>query len=178
VGVSKKNRTDRERIFIVFQQIENPAEVLLTAHWDSVAQHMQWIGSRENQEVYPVIQGHLDMSKLVFFHVSNVAAFSPEVLGASVVGVLRYFVPRTRREVVELAMAETKVGAYSGIAGRGGWRIEKDGNMEQDQLDEYVLVVGSKSVEELQSFKSKFDEHFQECGSEEKRYARVRNLGH
>lgn len=122
---------------IVYQQVENPAVVLLTAHWDSVAQHMEWIQSQENQRFYPLIQEHLDMSKFMFFHVDQVAVFVPEVLEMPVIAVARYSSPNDRKEEVASSAEQPK----------GGWRIEKDDTMIQKKLDEFVLVTGAGSIE-------------------------------
>ncbi|KAJ7044688.1 hypothetical protein C8F04DRAFT_1069193 [Mycena alexandri] len=138
----------------VFQQVGDPAATLLTAHWDSVAQHNLWIASPENGQIFALLQEHLDMTRFTYFHVDGVAAFSHveeangavPVLRSPVVGVARYAVETGRKVEFERVWTEVK-GAYDGFVGpyvhRGGWRIEK----ESEGREEFVVVGGWESAE-------------------------------
>ncbi|KAJ7741093.1 hypothetical protein B0H16DRAFT_1565926 [Mycena metata] len=144
-----------------FQQIGNPAASLLTAHWDSVAQHNLWIASPENAQVFPLLQTHLDMTRLVYFHVEGVEAFSDAeegegaipILRAAVVGVTRYAVEAGRKDEFERVWAGVK-DAYHGFVApyvhKGGWRIEK----ESEGREEFVLISGWESAEKANALET------------------------
>jgi hypothetical protein len=162
------------RSIIVFQQIGNPEVLLLTAHWESVAQHMEWIGSSVNQDAMPRLEEHIDMSKLLFFHVDGLAAFGPEILQASVVAVSRYFVPRYQKQSVDKAIRGMMSRDDAHSVGKSGWRIEKDQAMERDEVEEHVIVSGADSVEHLKDIEAKsFKAVFSGCGEDIRYYKRV-----
>lgn len=142
----------------VFQQIEDPAVVLLTAHWDTVAQHMEWIGSKENQEAYPEIQEHLDMSKLLFFHVNDAAAFGPEVLTLPNISIVRFSVAKEKKEIFEEATGRLSFGSRWNETKQGGWRIEKDETMTSDESEEFVLISGYVEGEEFRKILGQVEE--------------------
>lgn len=162
------------RSIIVFQQIGNPEVLLLTAHWESVAQHMEWIGSSVNQDAMPRLEEHIDMSKLLFFHVDDLAAFSPEILQASVVAVSRYFVPRYQKQSVDKAIRGIVSCDDAHSVGKSGWRIEKDQAMERDEVEEHVIVSGADGVEHLKDIEAKsFKAVFGGCGEDIRYYKRI-----
>ncbi|KAI0480071.1 hypothetical protein GGR56DRAFT_624378 [Xylariaceae sp. FL0804] len=41
----------------IFQEREEPKTLLVTAHWESAEQHLQWIGSEANQAVMERCKG-------------------------------------------------------------------------------------------------------------------------
>ncbi|KAI0132210.1 hypothetical protein BJ170DRAFT_680102 [Xylariales sp. AK1849] len=169
----------------MFQQVEDAAVTLLTAHWDSVAQHGEWIASEANKDVFPTIQGFLDMARMVYFHVEGVAAFADRedadgavaALEAPFVGVVRFSVASEMKAEFERVFAGVRAvfDAYAWpFVHRGGWRIEKEGGGE-----EYVLIGGWESVEGAQQFEKqegfrKFDEAIKTVvtGMDSKHYKR------
>lgn len=137
---------------IVFQQSGNPGALLLTAYWDSPEQHKRWIDSDVNKDIMPRLAEFLDMSKLLFYHVDDVAAFtcrpSPEshAFVPDMVIVSRYFVPKARKRAFGAAMEElmSREGQDGRPIATCGWRIEKDEAMERDGIEELnVVVAGS-----------------------------------
>jgi heme-degrading monooxygenase HmoA len=142
----------------MFQDLYAPSQALLTAHWDSAAQHGDWIASEANQGVFASVMEHIDPSKLTFFHVDGLTAFpdsEPEArvptLKAPVVSVVRYFVtPENKAEFGRVfAGVRAVFDEYaSPFVHRGGWRIEK----ESEDKEEFILIGGWESVEKAQGF--------------------------
>lgn len=157
----------------MFQQVEDPAVLLLTAHWDSVEQHLEWIGSEENQEAYPLIQEHLDMSKFLFFHLDQIAAIGTEVLDAKVVNVTRYFVPQDKKKSIDGAVSALSDGGD--VIEKGGWRIEKDEISQKTVAEEYVIVTAVNDVGNLEDAGGQTEQIFKKLtsGEETRHYRRV-----
>ncbi len=96
----------------VFQQVEDPATTLVTAHWVSVAEHGAWIASPENARVYSGLKEHIDRDDIRYFHVDGVEAFSssPEAGG------------RGSRHDDDAGAAEPRHQHSALLRGRGGGR--------------------------------------------------------
>ncbi|KAK7755828.1 hypothetical protein SLS62_002113 [Diatrype stigma] len=177
----------------LFQQVEDPAVVLLTAHWASVAEHGVWIASEENQRVFGALGAHIDFDKVRFFHVAGVEAFSSSssdtsgaatttpVLQSPVVGIARCFVAGDKKAEFERVYGDLK-GIRDALARphvhRGGWRIEKEEGREG--VEEYVVIGGWDSVEAAEEFsKQEGSARYYEAitsvilGSESRHYKRV-----
>jgi hypothetical protein len=142
-----------------FQQVEDPSVTMLTAHWDSVAQHMAWIGTEANKSLFPLLDGHLAWDKMRFFHIDGVSVFQREVMESEIVTIARYGVGGLEKKAaVTKALEELRpFGAY------GGWRIEKDEGRQD--WDEFVVVhgrardaAGDKQLEELQEMLRKMSQ--------------------
>ncbi|KAK6220918.1 hypothetical protein LQW54_001838 [Pestalotiopsis sp. IQ-011] len=133
----------------VARGLGNPGALLLTAHWDSPEQHKQWIDSDVNKDIMPRLGEFLDMSKLLFYHVDDVAPFtcrpSPEshAFVPNTVIVSRYFVPKARKRAFGAAMKElmSREGQDGKSIATCAWRIEKGEAMERDGIEELNVVV-------------------------------------
>ncbi|KAK8128227.1 hypothetical protein PG984_009335 [Apiospora sp. TS-2023a] len=140
----------------LFSQVDDPSTLLLTAHWDSAAQHGEWIQSQANRDVLEKLVPHLDMSRVSLFHVDSVEAFTgPDTkaegekatLSAEYVSVSRFVVTAGQKAGFEGAWAEVghiRQDFVSPFVHRGGWRIEKQEGSEEN--DEYVLIGGWDSL--------------------------------
>lgn len=140
---------------ICFQSVSDPAEILITARWQSVAAHWAWIKSDDNAGVMDTLgpfiskEGNEDFSLL---HVEG-DVFGG-VVGEGVVGLLE-------SPVVAVCRVEVKGGRKEGggvVEGwkryltataaphvvRGGWRED----VESEERQEYVVVSGWKTKEE------------------------------
>ncbi|KAI1845770.1 hypothetical protein JX266_008135 [Neoarthrinium moseri] len=143
----------------VFQNTNDPSETLLTAHWDSVAEHGIWIASATNQEIFPLLQEQVDLSRLVYYHVDGVSAFSGSenpplipVLKAPVISLTHYCVSSERKQEFDRAWQGVKAnldGFARPYVHRGGWKIEKG---EDAQEEVFVSVGGWQSVETAEGF--------------------------
>ncbi|ETS83023.1 hypothetical protein PFICI_04899 [Pestalotiopsis fici W106-1] len=163
-----------DHVHIDFQQIEDPAVVLLTAHWESVPQHVEWMGSDINKQAIPPLSEQVDMSKLLIFHVDDVDAISPEILRAPVVSVSRYLVPKNRKQTVGQSMKEIYSRDNARPISKSGWRIEKDEAMERDGVEEHVIVSGAESIQNLKEIEATlFKAVFSGCGQEIRHYKRI-----
>ncbi|KAK7927741.1 hypothetical protein PG985_004739 [Apiospora marii] len=136
----------------LFSRVDDPSMLLLTAHWDSTAQHGEWIQSQANRDVLEKLTPHLDMSRVSLFHVDGLEAFTgPDtkaegemaVLSAAYVSVSRFVVAADHKASFERAMTEVghiQQDFVSPFVHRGGWRIEKQEGSEDK--DECVLIGG------------------------------------
>lgn len=140
----------------LFTRVGDPSALLLTAHWDSVTQHGEWIQSQANRDVLEKLTPHLDMSRVSLFHVAGIEAFTgPDakvkgektVLSAEYVSVSRFVVAADQEAGFERAWAEVgclRQDFVSPFVHRGGWRIEKqEGNEDKE---EFVLIGGWYSL--------------------------------
>lgn len=143
----------------LFRQVDDPSTLLLTAHWDSAAQHGEWIQSQANRDVLEKLTPHVDIPRVSLFHVDGLEAFTagPEtdanaegekaVLSAEYVSVSRFVVAADQRAGFERAWAEVghiRQDFVSPFVHRGGWRIEKQEGSEDK--DEFVLIGGWDSL--------------------------------
>ncbi|KAI2629095.1 hypothetical protein GGS26DRAFT_112668 [Hypomontagnella submonticulosa] len=165
-----------------FEQVEDPSVTLLTAHWESVEQHMAWIESPENKVVFPGLADHFQLDKLVLSHIDGVEIFKKSKatgvkspLESPIISVSRLAVPAEKRQAFDQAWNEVK-GSLEEFAGaelvKYGWRIEK----EDPTKEEFVLVCGWPSVEEHGEF-TKVD-GFQKLDSTVRSLAEIREVKH
>lgn len=154
----------------LFQQVEDPAVILMTAHWASVAEHGLWIASEENERVYPAVKEHIDNDNIRFFHVDGIEAFTiveddegaVPVLRSPVVGIALFSVVKDRKDEFDSVYAgvkNIKEEFAKPYVHRGGWRIEEVEGRED--VEEYVVIGGWESVKAAKEFsKSKdFDKY-------------------
>ncbi|KAI1496725.1 hypothetical protein F5X99DRAFT_399474 [Biscogniauxia marginata] len=143
--------------------------VLVTAHWDSPEQHHAWIASDANQEGMGRLLPLVRAEDVVFFHVGGVEMF-PDVdgegkatLGAPVVSVTRVRVRDADKQAFEEGFERDRGGKFDGLAApyrhRGGWRIEREGEGEE----EFVLVGGWESGEKAEAWAEGDGETFGAC---------------
>ncbi|KAI0969386.1 hypothetical protein F4678DRAFT_463647 [Xylaria arbuscula] len=138
----------------IFQQCENKGTMLITAHWDSPAQHARCIASEENQGAIRAIASHAIASEIRFFHVDGVWLFGQKTLeaGQHLLSVLRVTVEEGKRgEIEQLWKYQVKpmLSASARFEHVGGWRVEKEpGKEDRDQfvavgawIDEDALVL-------------------------------------
>ncbi|KAI0396903.1 hypothetical protein F5Y17DRAFT_417283 [Xylariaceae sp. FL0594] len=139
---------------------------MLTAHWDSVAQHEECIASDLNREAIGAIGLHMDPSQLKVTHVQDVRMFPAEMLReeeeeASLLSVVRLLVRnngdgdgdgvvsesesinnnKARVERIWTSRAKHMLADAAGGLGRyhvAGWRVERD----DDQGGEEFVIVG------------------------------------
>ncbi|KAK3299325.1 uncharacterized protein B0H64DRAFT_439709 [Chaetomium fimeti] len=166
-----------DRAAVWFSQVEDPAWLLTTARWPSVAAHWDWIRSAANERVMGELGPSIVAGETVLFHVAG-GIFGKgrggtgdgglgSLLESPVISVRRIFVKRVDRAAFEAKFEEVR-GILEGYARphlvRFGWREDvEDGEDE----DEFVLVCGGDSV----------DQHFAFAESEGfARYGELREL--
>ncbi|KAI0542363.1 hypothetical protein GGR58DRAFT_453664 [Xylaria digitata] len=136
----------------LYQQREDRGIVLVTAHWDSPAQHAECIAGKENRQAMTAIASHAIVSDIKFFHVKGVQMFSKETLDAGLLSILRISVgiEEGKREQVEKIWNEVKelLVTSAGFEHTGGWKVEKD--QGEEGRDEFV-VVGAWRLEDALS---------------------------
>ncbi|KAI0169660.1 hypothetical protein GGR52DRAFT_476085 [Hypoxylon sp. FL1284] len=144
----------------LFQQIEDPSIVLLTAHWPSVEQHTAWIESPENKTVFHALASYYELEKTVVSHINDVWIFKPadasggvSLLESPVVSVARLPIAKENRKAFDQGWSEVK-GILEDFVKpnvvNGGWRIEKDGR----GTEEFVFGCGWPSVEKHREFRT------------------------
>ncbi|KAI1454040.1 hypothetical protein F4805DRAFT_477862 [Annulohypoxylon moriforme] len=121
----------------LFQQVEDPGMLLITAHWDSVDQHHAVLVTPENQELLvdlpPLVNaaiirpGHVDGGHM--FPKSEDEGFAPALTAPALVGVLDEFVKPYRH--------------------RGGWKIEK---ADGEDIEQYFIAGGLDNVKKSAAF--------------------------
>lgn len=151
----------------LFVRVDDPLSLLLTAHWDSMAHHDEWIQSQANRDGLGLLASCLDMPRVSLFHVDDVEAFTGSeataaegetpTLSADYVSVSRFIVAADNK--VDFERAWDKAGPVlrefvSPYVHRGGWRIEKEEG--SGNKDEFVLIGGWDSpAREAEFVKSK-----------------------
>lgn len=152
-----------ERAAVWFTQVEDPAWLLTTARWESVAAHWDWIRSAENQRVMGGLAERIVAEDTVLFHVAG-GIFGGEkdkggdggglgsLLESAVISVGRMFVKRGDRGAFEAKFEEVR-GILEGYARphlvRFGWREDVEEGAEEE---EFVVVCGWDSVEQHFAF--------------------------
>lgn len=119
--------------------------MLITAHWDSAAQHLACVASEENTAAMGAIAPFVVVRGVRFFHVDGVQAFDADTLGAGLLSVVRIGVEPAegKRGVVERVWEERakgEIAAVSGFAHKAGWRVEKEVVEGGEERDEFVVV--------------------------------------
>ncbi|KAI0194163.1 hypothetical protein F4808DRAFT_352738 [Astrocystis sublimbata] len=141
----------------LFQQREDAGIGLLTAHWDSVAQHMTAIMSGENLAALETMSKHADIKTVKHFHVDAGSMLSQETLDAGLLSIVRITVEgqENGKEKVENVWREKAKEGLEEVAGMGhgaGWRVEKEKEKGKEEMEEFVVVGAWKSEDELASF--------------------------
>ncbi|KAI0816261.1 hypothetical protein GGR55DRAFT_674466 [Xylaria sp. FL0064] len=140
----------------IYQQREDKGIMLITAHWDSPAQHAECIASEENREAMRALASHSVASEIKFFHLDGVQLFGRETLDAGLLSMLRVCVGEGRREEIERVWNDSDDGVRkvlfrsSGFEHIGGWRIEKEQGKED--RDEFVVVGAWRDEDALSRF--------------------------
>ncbi|KAI1302582.1 hypothetical protein F5Y03DRAFT_206408 [Xylaria venustula] len=142
----------------IYQQHEDKGTILITAHWDSPAQHAECIASEENRGAMRAIASHAVASEIQFFHVDGVWLFGRETLEARLLSVLRVSVEEGKRgEIEKIWDGEVKnaLFASAGFEHIGGWRVEKEPGKED--RDQFVFVGGWSDEGALSRFARETD---------------------
>ncbi|KAI1433101.1 hypothetical protein GGR50DRAFT_537906 [Xylaria sp. CBS 124048] len=136
----------------IYQQREDDGIILLTAHWDSPAQHAECIASEENQEAMAAIVPHILPSEIKISHVAGVYMLDQETLDMGLLSVVKIGV---RDDMGENGRARIEklwgrmgglLAARAGLEHKAGWRIETD--LELEGREEFI-VVGAWRDEEV-----------------------------
>ncbi|RYC62968.1 hypothetical protein CHU98_g3262 [Xylaria longipes] len=140
----------------LYQQRENRGIGLVTAHWDSPAQHYECIASEENVQSMKEIAAHVVTADIKFCHVEGVRMFSMGTLDAGLLTIIRIAVEEGRRGKIEsIWNGNTKniLGAAAGFEHTAGWRIEKEQGKEgKENKDEFVVVGAWRDEDTLSRF--------------------------
>ncbi|KAI8634577.1 hypothetical protein F5Y19DRAFT_117226 [Xylariaceae sp. FL1651] len=130
----------------LYQQREDPGLVLLTAHWDAVAQHYECISAEENKRAMQALAPLVVFSGIKFLHIEGVKMLPEATLEAGLLSVVRMSVSAGRKAEVEKAWGDVKglIRDKAGFEHVVGWRIEKEEGKED--REEFV-VVGAWSEE-------------------------------
>ena len=146
----------------MYQQIEDPAKILLTARWESVPQHWQWIATDVNKEVLGDIGKHVSMDgddKIILFHLDADIFGAPaadgetHLLDSPVLSVGRLFIDVDKKAAFQKEFDDVAHILKDFVAPRmvrAGWRADK----EAKDKEEFVMVVGWDSVDQHMSFAS------------------------
>ncbi|KAI1213744.1 uncharacterized protein F4807DRAFT_456291 [Annulohypoxylon truncatum] len=143
----------------LFQQVEDPGVVLITAHWDSIDQHHAVLATPRNQKILVDAEPHLHAATVRPGHIDGVKLFPKSeeegfipALEAPVLVVTIWSVHRENKTRFEEALGKVK-GVLDGFAmpyrHRGGWKIEKD---EGEDIEQYFIAGGLDSVEKSAAF--------------------------
>ncbi|KAI0835676.1 hypothetical protein F5Y06DRAFT_276020 [Hypoxylon sp. FL0890] len=178
----------RDRGAALFQQLEDPNILLITAHWDSIDQHHACIASPANQKALADLAPYMDMAAIKPGHIDGLYMFptsedeglSP-ALEAPVLYVTICSVSKDKKPQFEEAIGKVKavLDAFTmPYRHRGGWRIERDQGKES--IEQYYLVGGSGSAEKSKEFikSDGYDEYHQALfplalDAETKHYKRI-----
>ncbi|KAI2623963.1 hypothetical protein GGS26DRAFT_215635 [Hypomontagnella submonticulosa] len=173
----------------LFQELENPGIILITAHWDSIEQHHACIASPENQKIIVDLVPHLDAAAVKPRHIDRLHVFPASeseeglipALKAPILSVTIWAVWSKNKTVFEQALAQVKGGldaATMPYRHRGGWMIEKD--EDKPNVEHFVMVGGLESSDQNAALaKTKaLGEHYQALSSltlevETKHYKRI-----
>ncbi|KAK4109496.1 hypothetical protein N656DRAFT_783091 [Canariomyces notabilis] len=146
-----------DRAVALFEQIDDPTQILITTKWDSVEAHLQWIRSEQNTKIMTGLAAHIIPKDTVLFHVNGIifgdsAGTSVPLLQAPVISVSRFFIPREERGSFEAKFGEVK-GVLDKYVSPGslrfGWREDLE---EGAKEEEFVVVCGWETVESHSEF--------------------------
>ncbi|ROW06141.1 hypothetical protein VMCG_04601 [Cytospora schulzeri] len=149
----------------LFQQVEDPSVMMMTAKWKDKKAYEQWVVSEEHLRVLPTVIPHLamkdgksngDMWFLegdMFTSVSNKAeGVEVGLLNSPVVSFNRYFVAAEGKDALERRFNQVK-GLLEDFAKpvsvRGAWRTDDE---DGPRHAEWAVVVGWPSVEKHMDF--------------------------
>lgn len=145
--------SDAERGVAMFEQVEDPAKLLITARWDSAAAHWQWINSEENKGVMDSIKNQIAMdgeNHTVLRHVEGelFAGPAPEgithMLDAPFVSVSRLYVPAENKPAADAIIKEV-AGALREFAAPGDMRWDWAVDPKDENVPEFIIVAGWES---------------------------------
>ncbi|KAI1376843.1 hypothetical protein F4677DRAFT_75931 [Hypoxylon crocopeplum] len=144
----------QDRGAALFQQVEDPGIMAITAHWDSLQQHHTCIASPANQRAVADWVPHINVEAMKPGHIDGLHLFPASedddeglipALTAPILAVITWDVPQKDKLLFEEAMDKVK-GLWDAATipyrHRGGWKIEKDRDIEQ-----FVVVGGLDSLE-------------------------------
>lgn len=144
----------------MFQQVEDPANILISARWDSVAAHWQWIQGDENQKIMGELGAYIASDNVVLLHLDNPDIFSsPASQGRTslqdspVISISRIYVDPQAKDQFSARFEEAKRALEDFVAPhivRGGWREDK----EDESKEEFVVFCGWESLEKHGEFKA------------------------
>ncbi|KAI0112652.1 hypothetical protein F4776DRAFT_344561 [Hypoxylon sp. NC0597] len=166
----------------LFQQVEDPAIWLLTAHWDSVEQHGVWLESPENKKVFSGLGDYYELEKTYLCHLENIWLFNSSgvpgeisLLESPVISVGRITILAEKRQEFEKQWEEVK-GLLEDFAKpyvvKLAWRIE----MTEPSLEEFVLTCGWPSVERHKEWAK--DPNFEKYASALLPFAQSQDIKH
>lgn len=129
----------------LYQGREDKGTMLITAHWDSAAQHLACVASEENKAAMEAVEPLVVVQGVKFFHIDGVQVFDKETLDSGLLSVVRIGVDtgeEGKRGLVEKVWEERArglIGAVSGFEHKAGWRIEREKG-GQEERDEFVVA--------------------------------------
>ncbi|KAI0879583.1 hypothetical protein GGS24DRAFT_3481 [Hypoxylon argillaceum] len=136
----------------LYQQREDGGVALVTAHWDSAAQHRACVASEGNRRAMEAIAPHARAAAITFFHVEGAWMLPPETLAAGLLSVVRIGV-EGRGQVEEIwEQARGMLERRAGLAHMAGWRIEREQGWEEGR-EEFVVVGAWRDEGALDGFK-------------------------
>ncbi|KAI0882033.1 uncharacterized protein GGS22DRAFT_191764 [Annulohypoxylon maeteangense] len=171
----------------LFQQVEDPAVAVITAHWDSIDQHHGILATPENQKLLVDLEPHLSAATARPGHIHGLHMFPKSedegFVSAFAAPVLVVTVWTVRRE--NKTRFEEALGRVKGVLDRfvvpyrhrGGWKIEK---VDGEDIEQYFIAGGLDSVEKSAAFAQAegYDKYSQALSSlaldvETKHYQRI-----
>ncbi|CAJ2509944.1 Uu.00g058440.m01.CDS01 [Anthostomella pinea] len=148
----------------LYVRLDDPGVVLITAHWESTAQHAACVASELNQRAMGSFLPLVVAEGIHYFHVGGVEMFGDgdgdgkreeePPLHAAVVSVARVMASRVKQAGFEEAFASVKGlldKATSPWVHKSGWRIEREEGRDED-VEEFVLVGGWESEEKVREY--------------------------
>ncbi|KAI1099914.1 hypothetical protein F4804DRAFT_64552 [Jackrogersella minutella] len=161
----------QDRGAALFQQLEDPGVLLITAHWDSIDQHHACLATPANQKLLVDTEPCLDTAKMRPGHIEGIKMFPGSedegltpALKAPIIVVTIWTVPRENKAQFEEAMKRVQENSEvlnMPYRRRGGWKIEKAKG--EEEIEQYFVVGGLENVEtSATSTKDEgHDEHYQ-----------------
>ncbi|ROT43225.1 hypothetical protein SODALDRAFT_33948 [Sodiomyces alkalinus F11] len=142
----------------IFQQVEDPSNILLVSQWPSVEKHFEWAGTPDNQGVQAKTAEFFnitDPKQVSNIHVdaeifTKVNADQKTAISAPILSVGRLGIPADKKADFQAAFDRVRpvVEAVSGTYPlQGGWKIENGG-------DEFIIAGGWDSIEQHGSIAS------------------------
>jgi len=130
---------------------------MITAHWDSVAQHEECIASELNRAAMESILAHIIPSELKLTHIDGVQMFPAETLEAGLLSVVRLLVKggadsKTKVEETWTARVKKLLAGAAGLDHIAGWRIGEGETRDKGGSEEFVVVGAWKDKIALEAF--------------------------
>jgi hypothetical protein len=137
---------------------------MITAHWDSVAQHEECIASELNRAAMGAILAHIIPSELKLTHVDGVQMFPASTLEAGRLSVATLRVKggaesKTKVEENWATQAKKLLTDAASLDHIAGWRVEKDETPGKESGEVFVVVGAWKNESALMSFVNGTWEH-------------------